>query len=63
MKHLSQCKIEECHEALKSGRTLEDLAGELRIDDVDYLSRLLELNRPKSTQADRPHFTPVPDQF
>ena len=34
--------IAQCHQALRDGRTLDDLAGRLHID-TEYLGRLLQL--------------------
>ena len=34
--------LPQCHEALRDGRTLDDLAGRLHID-TEYLGRLLQL--------------------
>ncbi len=53
MRHFSQCEIDDCVEALKAGRTIEELAGQLRID-ADSLKMLIGLNRSKSLQGDKP---------
>ena len=46
--------LDLCHQALRQGRTLDDLAGRLHID-TEYLGRLLQLPSAKpvpATQAD-----------
>ncbi len=52
MKHLSQCEIDDCQEALKAGRTIEELAGQRRIS-AESLKMLLGLNRQKPMRPKR----------
>lgn len=34
--------LDQCHQAIRDGRTLEDLAGRLHVD-TEYLGRLLQM--------------------
>ena len=40
--YLDSDTLDQCHQALRDGRTLDDLAGRLHID-CEYLGRLLQL--------------------
>lgn len=56
-KYLDGSTLDECIEALRQGRTLEDLAGRLHVD-TEYLGRLLQLPtaKPVQVQADASEF-------
>ena len=51
------CINAECREAMRQGRTLDDLAGRLHVD-TEYLGRLLQLPtvKPVQVQADASEF-------
>ncbi len=42
MRYLDQDTLDLCHQALRDGRTLDDLAGRLHFD-TEYLGRILQL--------------------
>lgn len=50
MRYLDADTLNQCHEALRDGRTLDDLAGRLHID-TEYLGRLLQLPQTKPAAA------------
>ena len=41
-RYIDQDTVDQCLQALRDGRTLEDLAGRLHVD-CEYLGRLLQL--------------------
>lgn len=53
--YLDSDTIAQCHQALRDGRTLEDLAGRLHMD-TELLGRLLQLPTTKPVE-------PVADGF
>ena len=46
MRYLDSDTLDECHQALRDGRTLDDLAGRLHFD-TELLGRLLQLPQVK----------------
>jgi len=45
--YLDADTISQCHQALRDGRTLDDLAGRLHFQDTELLGRLLQLPTTK----------------
>ncbi len=60
-KYLDGSTLDECIEAMRQGRTLDDLAGRLHFD-CEYLGRLLGLPtaQPAAT-TDEPNLWRVPE--
>jgi len=50
-KHLDGSTLDECIEAMRQGRTLADMAGQLRCDPA-HLSRLPEASAVQPVAAD-----------
>ena len=51
MRYLDSDTLDQCHQALRDGRTLDDLAGRLHFD-TELLGRLLQL--PQVKLAEQP---------
>lgn len=48
--YIDQDTLDQCHQALRDGRPLDDLAGRLHVD-TEYLGRLLQLPTVKPLQV------------
>ena len=59
MRYLDSDTIDQCRQALRDGRTLDDLAGKLHCD-TDHLARMLGLP-VKPIPADEPDLWRVPE--
>jgi len=56
MSYIDQSTLDECREALRQGRTLEQLAGHLRVES-DHLASLLGLTaKPVPVQSQAAEF-------
>lgn len=53
MRYLDQDTLDQCHQALRDGRTLGDLAGKLHVD-TELLGRLLQLPTLKPVPTAEP---------
>ena len=52
--YLDADTITQCHQALRDGRTLDDLAGKLHVVDTELLGRLLQLPSLKPVPTGEP---------
>lgn len=53
--YLDSDTLDQCHQALRDGRTLDELAGRLHID-TEYLGRLLQLPTSQPVETGNAEF-------